>query len=55
MDSWVSDGQPHSIKELIGGHDYILLKQITWMKAYLKAQSIEFHLFLQKKKDETIV
>lgn len=53
MDSWVSDGQPHSIKGLIEGHDYILT-ETSAPHGYVKAQSIKFTVS-KEKKDETIV
>ena len=53
MDSWVSDGQPHSIKGLIEGHDYILT-ETSAPDGYVKAQSIKFTVS-KEKKDETIV
>lgn len=53
MDSWVSDGQPHSIKGLIEGHDYILT-ETSAPDGYVKAQSIKFSVS-KEKKDETIV
>lgn len=43
MDSWVSDGQPHSIKGLIEGHDYILT-ETSAPDGYIKAESITFTL-----------
>lgn len=53
IDSWISDGQPHSIKGLIEGHDYVLT-EIAAPAGYVKAQSIKFTVS-KEKKDETIV
>ena len=53
IDTWTSDGNPHSIKGLHEGWEYTLT-ETTAPKGYVKAESIKFTVSTDKK-DQTIV
>lgn len=53
IDTWTSDGNPHSIKGLHEGWEYTLT-ETTAPKGYVKAQSIKFTVSTDKK-DQTLV
>ena len=53
IDTWTSDGNPHSIKGLHEGCEYTLT-ETTAPKGYVKAESIKFTVSTDKK-DQTIV
>ena len=53
IDTWTSDGNPHSIKGLHEGWEYTLT-ETTAPKGYVKAESIKFTVFTDKK-DQTLV
>lgn len=53
IDTWTSDGNPHSIKGLHEGWEYTLI-ETTAPKGYVKAESIKFTVSTDKK-DQTIV
>lgn len=53
IDTWTSDGNPHSIKGLHEGSEYTLT-ETTAPKGYVKADSIKFTVSTDKK-DQTIV
>lgn len=53
IDTWTSDGNPHSIKGLHEGWEYTLT-ETTAPKGYVKAESIKFTVSTDKK-DQTLV
>ena len=53
IDTWTSDGNPHSIKGLHEGWEYTLA-ETTAPKGYVKAESIKFTVSADKK-DQTLV
>ena len=53
IDTWTSDGNPHSIKGLHEGWEYTLT-ETTAPKGYVKAESIKFTVSIDKK-DQTLV
>ncbi len=53
IDTWTSDGNPHSIKGLHEGSEYTLT-ETTAPKGYVKADSIKFTVSTDKK-DQTLV
>ena len=53
IDTWTSDGNPHSIKGLHEGSEYTLT-ETTAPKGYVKAESIKFTVSTDKK-DQTLV
>lgn len=53
IDTWTSDGNPHSIKGLHEGSEYTLT-ETTAPKGYVKAASIKFTVSTDKK-DQTLV
>ena len=53
IDTWTSDGNPHSIKGLHEGWEYTLT-ETTAPKGYVKAESIKFTVSTAKK-DQTLV
>ena len=53
IDTWTSDGNPHSIKGLHEGWEYTLT-ETTAPKGYVKADSIKFTVSTDKK-DQTLV
>lgn len=53
IDTWTSDGNPHSIKGLHEGWEYTLT-ETTAPKGYVKAESIKFPVSTDKK-DQTLV
>ena len=53
IDTWTSDGNPHSIKGLHEGWEYTLT-ETTAPKGYVKTESIKFTVSTDKK-DQTIV
>lgn len=53
IDTWISDGNPHSIKGLHEGWEYTLT-ETTAPKGYVKAESIKFTVSTDKK-DQTLV
>lgn len=53
IDTWTSDGNPHSIKGLHEGWEYTLA-ETTAPKGYVKAESIKFTVSTDKK-DQTLV
>ena len=53
IDTWTSDGNPHSIKGLHEGWEYTLT-ETTAPKGYVKAESIKFTVSTDKK-DQTVV
>lgn len=53
IDTWTSDGDPHSIKGLHEGWEYTLT-ETTAPKGYVKAESIKFTVSTDKK-DQTLV
>ena len=53
IDTWTSDGNPHSIKGLHEGWEYTLT-EATAPKGYVKAESIKFTVSTDKK-DQTLV
>ena len=53
IDTWTSDGNPHSIKGLHEGCEYTLT-ETTAPKGYVKAESIKFTVS-KEKKDQTLV
>lgn len=53
IDTWTSDGNPHSIKGLHEGWEYTLT-ETTAPKGYVKAESIKFTVSTDKK-DQTLI
>lgn len=54
IDTWTSDGNPHSIKGLHEGWEYTLT-ETTAPKGYVKAESIEFTVSKEKKNEAYIM
>lgn len=54
IDTWTSDGNPHSIKGLHEGCEYTLT-ETTAPKGYVKAESIEFTVSKEKKNEAYIM